>query len=92
MLFPNKWKLIDLPKITDSRGSLTFIEGNFRHLPFDIKRIYYLYDVPNTQIRGEHGHKNLQQLMIAQESFQEVWKEKLEFGRSEDKLKLWKLL
>ena len=65
MLLKNTWKLIELPKITDERGSLTFIEGNFRHLPFDIKRIYYLYDVPKYQQRGSHGHKELQQLMIA---------------------------
>ena len=38
-------KLIDLPKINDPRGNLTFIE-NSRHIPFDIKRVYYLYDVP----------------------------------------------
>lgn len=57
-------KIIDLPKITDSRGNLTFIEGN-RHVPFDIRRVYYLYDVPGGAERGGHAHKALSQLIIA---------------------------
>ncbi len=57
-------KLIDLPVITDPRGNLTFIEAG-RHLPFDIKRVYYLYDVPGGASRAGHGHKNLHQLVIA---------------------------
>ena len=57
-------KIIDLPKISDQRGNLTFIEGS-RHVPFDIKRVYYLYDVPGGSERGAHGHKELHQLMIA---------------------------
>lgn len=57
-------KLIELPKICDQRGNLTFIE-NSRHIPFDIKRVYYLYDVPGGAARAAHGHKSLQQLMIA---------------------------
>ena len=56
--------LIDLPKITDSRGNLSFIE-NSRHIPFDIKRVYYLYDVPGGAERGGHAHKKLQQLILA---------------------------
>lgn len=56
--------IIELPKISDPRGNLSFIEGN-RHVPFEIKRIYYLYDVPAGESRGGHAHKNLQQLMIA---------------------------
>ncbi|MFN6198220.1 MAG: sugar 3,4-ketoisomerase [Aphanizomenon sp.] len=56
-------KLIQLPKITDPRGNLTFIEGN-HHIPFDIKRVYYLYDVPGGAERGGHAHKQLQQLII----------------------------
>lgn len=60
----SKCKIIDLPKITDQRGNLTFIEG-CRHVPFDIKRVYYLYDVPGGESRGGHAHKNLQQFIIA---------------------------
>jgi len=57
-------KIIQLPKIQDQRGNLTFIESD-RHIPFDIKRVYYLYDVPGGSSRAAHGHKKLHQLMIA---------------------------
>lgn len=57
-------KLIDLPKISDPRGNLSFIEGG-HHIPFDIKRVYYLYDVPGGSDRGSHAHKNLHQFIIA---------------------------
>jgi hypothetical protein len=60
----NNCRLIDLPKIPDERGSLSFIEER-RHIPFEIKRIYYLYDVPAGAERGGHAHKNLHQLLIA---------------------------
>jgi len=60
----NDCKLIDLPKILDPRGNLTFVEGG-RHVPFEIKRVYYLYDVPGGAERGGHAHKNLHQLIIA---------------------------
>ena len=56
--------IIELPKIGDPRGNLTFIEGG-RHIPFDIRRVYYLYDVPGGADRGGHAHKGLQQLIIA---------------------------
>lgn len=56
--------LVDLPKISDPRGNLTFIEAG-RHIPFDIKRVYYLYDVPGGAERGGHAHKALHQLIIA---------------------------
>ena len=59
-----KCKLIDLPKISEPRGNLTFIEGG-RHVPFDIKRVYYLYDVPGGAERGGHAHKDLHQLIVA---------------------------
>ncbi len=57
-------KIINLPKISDPRGNLTFIEGN-HHIPFDIRRVYYLYDVPGGGERGGHAHKGLSQLIIA---------------------------
>lgn len=57
-------KIIDLPKIEDPRGNLTFIEGG-QHVPFEIKRVYYLYDVPGGSSRGGHAHKELHQLLIA---------------------------
>ncbi len=60
----NKCMMVDLPKISDPRGNLTFIEGN-RQVPFDIQRVYYLYDVPGGSERGGHAHKALHQLIIA---------------------------
>lgn len=57
-------RLIDLPKIHDPRGNLTFIEGG-SHVPFAIQRVYYLYDVPGGSERGGHAHKALHQLIIA---------------------------
>lgn len=55
---------ITLPRIQDPRGNLTFIESQ-NHIPFDIKRVYYLYDVPGGAERGGHAHKDLHQLIIA---------------------------
>ncbi|MGO9585227.1 MAG: sugar 3,4-ketoisomerase [Limisphaerales bacterium] len=55
---------INLPKIADPRGNLTFIEGG-RHVPFQIQRVYYLYDTPGGAERGGHAHKNLHQLIVA---------------------------
>jgi hypothetical protein len=57
-------RIIDLPRINDPRGNLTFVEAN-RHIPFDIRRVYYLYDVPGGAERGGHAHKALHQLIIA---------------------------
>jgi hypothetical protein len=57
-------RMIDLPKISDPRGNLTFIEGD-QQIPFAIQRVYYLYDVPGGSERGGHAHKGLQQLIIA---------------------------
>ncbi len=56
--------IIQLPKIHDKRGNLTFIEAG-RHVPFEIKRVYYLYDVPGGATRAGHAHKQLHQLIIA---------------------------
>ena len=60
----SKCRIMDLPKVADARGNLTFIEEN-RHIPFAIKRVYYLYDVPGGESRGGHAHKTLQQFIIA---------------------------
>ncbi len=57
-------RIIGLPRIEDPRGNLTFIE-NDNHIPFEIKRVYYTYDVPGGSERGSHAHKNLQQLIVA---------------------------
>lgn len=57
-------KIIDLPKITDPRGNLTVAEG-LKNVPFDIKRAYWVYDVPGGESRGGHAHKKLKQLVIA---------------------------
>jgi dTDP-4-dehydrorhamnose 3,5-epimerase-like enzyme len=57
-------RLINLPKVTDPRGNLTFVEAG-RHVPFDLKRVYYLYDVPGGAERGGHAHRRLEQLIIA---------------------------
>ncbi|WP_319763692.1 FdtA/QdtA family cupin domain-containing protein [Maridesulfovibrio sp.] len=64
MIKEDKPQIIELPKILDNRGNLTFIE-NSRHIPFDIKRVYYLYDVPGGESRGGHAHKKLRQYIIA---------------------------
>lgn len=57
-------KYIDLPKIVDPRGNLTFAEGA-GHVPFDIKRTYWVYDVPAGESRGGHAHKRLKQVVVA---------------------------
>lgn len=56
--------IVDFPRVEDRRGNLTFIESQ-RHIPFDIQRVYYLYDVPGGAERGGHAHKELHQLIIA---------------------------
>jgi WxcM-like protein len=57
-------RLIDLPVISDPRGDLTFMEGN-RHIPFEIQRVYYLYNVPVDSERGGHAHRELEQVVFA---------------------------
>lgn len=60
----DRCEIIDLPRINDPRGNLTFVEST-RHIPFTIQRVYYLYDVPGGAARGGHAHKALHQLIIA---------------------------
>ena len=57
-------RIIELPKISDPRGNLTFIE-EAKHVPFVLKRVYYLYDVPGGESRGGHAHRALEQFIIA---------------------------
>jgi dTDP-4-dehydrorhamnose 3,5-epimerase-like enzyme len=59
-----KVKLINLPKIEDPRGNLTFVEEN-NHIPFDIKRAYWVYDVPGGEIRGGHAFKKNKEFIVA---------------------------
>jgi hypothetical protein len=56
--------ILELPKNTDPRGNLTFIETG-RHVPFEIKRVFYLYDVPSGEMRAGHALKKCQQFIIA---------------------------
>jgi dTDP-4-dehydrorhamnose 3,5-epimerase-like enzyme len=57
-------RIIELPKILDPRGNLTFVEEH-RHIPFDIKRVFYLYDVPGGETRAGHANRGLQQFIVA---------------------------
>ena len=57
-------RIVELPKIQDVRGNLSFIESG-RHVPFEMKRVYYLYDVPGGADRGAHAHKKLHQFIVA---------------------------
>jgi dTDP-4-dehydrorhamnose 3,5-epimerase-like enzyme len=56
--------IINLPKIEDERGNLTFIEEE-NHIPFKIKRVYWIYDVPGGQKRGGHAFKEQQEFIVA---------------------------
>lgn len=57
-------RIVGFPKIHDPRGNLTFIEGG-NHLDYDIKRVYYIYDVPGGAERGGHAHKQTHELLVA---------------------------
>ncbi|MFN3784301.1 MAG: sugar 3,4-ketoisomerase [Spirosomataceae bacterium] len=56
--------IINLPKILDSRGNLSFVEGE-KHIQFEIKRTYLIYDVPGGEIRGSHAYRNNEEFIIA---------------------------
>jgi len=60
----NDCRIVELPKVSDPRGNLSFIEGG-QHIPFEIQRVYYLYDVPGGSDRGSHAHKKLHQFIVA---------------------------
>lgn len=61
---PEKSQIIDLPKILDRRGNLSFIEGN-RHIPFRIRRSYWIYDVPGGEVRGGHAYRENEEFIVA---------------------------
>jgi hypothetical protein len=58
-----KVEIIDIPKINNPKGNIAIIENDL--IPFDVKRVYYLFDVPSSAKRGGHAHKNLNQILIA---------------------------
>ena len=60
----NTFQLINLPKFLDDRGNLSFVE-QFKHIPFKIERVYWIYDVPGGESRGGHAYKENQELIIA---------------------------
>jgi dTDP-4-dehydrorhamnose 3,5-epimerase-like enzyme len=57
-------RLLNLPKVLDDRGNLSFFE-NSNQVPFDIKRVYWIYDVPGGEQRGGHAYKELQEFIVA---------------------------
>jgi hypothetical protein len=59
-----RWRWLEMPKMTDVRGNLSVIEGG-NHVPFKIERVYYIYDVPSGSVRAGHAHKALRQLFLA---------------------------
>lgn len=60
----NDVKLIELPRFSDSRGNLSFVEQN-KHIPFEIKRTYWIYDVPGGEKRGGHAYKETDEFIVA---------------------------
>ncbi len=93
----SKCKLIELSKHPDPRGNLSVIEGGI-DIPFDIRRVYYLYDVPGGAARAGHGHRELQQLMIAMSGSFDVTvddgyeREKIHLNRSYQALYIPKMM
>lgn len=85
----NDCKVVSLPKITDPRGNLSFIEGG-EHIPFDIKRVFYLYDVPTEESRGAHAHKELHQFLICLSGSFDVDIDDGEFGAKIHLNRPWK--
>ena len=77
-------KIIQLPKIIDPRGNLTFLE-NMNQIPFEIKRVFYIYDVPTGESRGSHAHHNLKQFKICLSGSFDVL---LDDGKSKKKIHL----
>jgi len=79
-----EFRIINLPKIEDPRGNLSFIEEE-NHIPFKIERSYWIYDVPGGQIRGGHAFKNQQEFIVALSgSFDVV----IDNGKTKEKISL----
>jgi hypothetical protein len=57
-------RVVELPKIHDPRGNLTFLEAH-RHVPFEIRRVYWIYDVPGGEVRGGHAYRTLEEFILA---------------------------
>lgn len=72
-------RLITLPKFSDNRGSLSVIEAN-KEIPFEIKRVFFFYDIPTGENRGSHAHKTLHQVLVCLSGSFDV---KLDDGRSD---------
>ena len=64
MVLNKRERIIDLPKIKDKRGNLSFIEGE-NHIPFEIKRVYWIYDVPGGEHRGGHAFREQSEFIVA---------------------------
>lgn len=62
---PEKPQIIELPKILDRRGNLSFIEGAGKHVPFAIRRTYWIYDVPGGEVRGGHAYRENREFVVA---------------------------
>lgn len=77
-------RVLEFPKIHDPRGNLTFIEAG-RHVPFEIRRVYYLYDVPGGESRAGHAHRTLEQVLVAMSGSFDVT---IDDGRSRRKFHL----
>jgi len=77
-------KLVELPKIPDYRGNLSFIEEN-NHIPFKISRVYWIYDVPGGESRGSHAFRNSEEFIIALSGSFDV---NLHIGREEKKFSM----
>lgn len=60
----DKVRLLSFPKLFDQRGNLSIIEGN-SHIPFPIRRVYWLYDVPGGEVRGGHAYRKLNEVIVA---------------------------
>jgi len=60
----DRCRVIELPRLPDPRGTLTFIEGG-RHIPFHVQRTYWIYDVPGGEVRGGHAYRTLEEFVIA---------------------------